>query len=58
MLGVKLGRRAHQYSSGGVTLANQWPAACLHHTKVLAQLSWNLDGGETKKDKAGRVEES
>ena len=30
-------------------LANQWPAACLHNTKVTAQLTWNLDGGATKK---------
>ena len=27
----------------------QWPAASLRHTKVSDQLSWNLDGGETKK---------
>ena len=26
-------------------LANQLPAACLRHTKVPAQLAWNLDGG-------------
>ena len=25
------------------------PAACLRHTKVSDQLSWNFDGGETKK---------
>ena len=31
------------------SLANQWPAACLRHTKVSVQLSWNLDRGETKK---------
>ena len=31
------------------SLANQWPAACLRHTKVPVQLSWNLNGGETKK---------
>jgi hypothetical protein len=32
------------------SLANQWPAACLCHTKVLDQLSWNLDGGEIKEE--------
>ena len=30
-------------------LANQLPAASLRHTKVPAQLAWNLDGGATKK---------
>ena len=53
-------------------LANQWPEACLRHTKVPAQLTWNLDGGATKKStrypvlllamkmqkKAGQVEAS
>ena len=31
------------------SLANQWLAAGLRHTKVPVQLSWSLDQGETKK---------
>ena len=34
--------------AGEWTLANQWPAACLRHTKVPAQLAWNLDRGAIK----------
>ena len=49
MPGVRLGRRAHHDSSSGVTLADQWHQAFLRHTNVLDQLSWSLDGGETKK---------